>query len=120
MTRYRLVVEASFLLSVAFVTACSGSVTPVAPQTSAPAHRYVKHIVIVIQENRSFDNLFSGFPGTDAPVFGYAGTRRLPLRATPLENPGSIENNWRDAVGGPHVSNRVRSQLHGPLELDCG
>jgi phospholipase C len=100
MTRYRLVVEASFLLSVAFVTACSGSVTPVAPQTSAPAHRYVKRIVIVIQENRSFDNLFSGFPGADAPVFGYAGTRRLPLRATPLENPGSIENNWRDAVGG--------------------
>ncbi|MGB8909357.1 MAG: alkaline phosphatase family protein, partial [Candidatus Cybelea sp.] len=100
MATYRLDVGASFLLSVAFVAGCSGTVTPVAPQTSAPAHRYVKHIVIVVQENRSFDDLFSGFPGADAPAFGYAGTKRLPLRATPLENPGNIENNWRDAVAG--------------------
>jgi phospholipase C len=60
----------------------------------------VKHIVIVIQENRSFDNLFSGFEGADAPTFGYAGSRRLRLHATRLEDPGNIENNWRDSIGG--------------------
>ncbi|MFY9884027.1 MAG: alkaline phosphatase family protein [Candidatus Cybelea sp.] len=97
MASHRLGVGASFLLG-ALVAGCSGMVTPDAPQTSAPAHRYVKHVVIVIQENRSFDDLFSGFPGADAPAFGYAGKERLPLRATPLENPGDIENNWRDAV----------------------
>jgi phospholipase C len=56
--------------------------------------------VIVVQENRSFDDLFSGFPGADAPAFGYAGKTRLSLRPTPLEDPGNIENNWRDAIGG--------------------
>ena len=33
--------------------------------------KYVKHIVIIVQENRSFDNLFAGFKGADAPMFGY-------------------------------------------------
>jgi phospholipase C len=56
--------------------------------------------VIVVQENRSFDDLFSGFPGADAPAFGYAGKTRRSLRPTPLEDPGNIENNWRDAIDG--------------------
>lgn len=56
--------------------------------------------MIVVQENRSFDDLFSGFPGADAPAVGYAGNTRLSLRPTPLEDPGNIENNWRDAIDG--------------------
>jgi phospholipase C len=87
---------------------CNGAVPTAAPnpqkaqvrQTPGAAHRYVKHIVIVVQENRSFDNLFSGFPGADAPRFGYAGKRKVVLHATALENPGNIENNWRDAISG--------------------
>jgi phospholipase C len=83
------------------VAGCNGSVaTSPAPQTTPAAHRYIKHIVIVIQENRSFDNMFSGFPGADAPRFGYAGKTRVVLHATALENPGDIENNWRDAIAG--------------------
>ncbi len=31
----------------------------------------IKHIVVIIQENRSFDNIFAGFPGADAPKYGY-------------------------------------------------
>ena len=30
----------------------------------------IRHVVIVIQENRSFDNIFAGFPGADAPLVG--------------------------------------------------
>ena len=30
----------------------------------------IQHVVIVMQENRSFDNLFAGFPGADAPKYG--------------------------------------------------
>jgi phospholipase C len=94
-------VRASFAFSLAWTAGCSGSVAPMTPppvQTSA--HRYIKHIVIVIQENRSFDNLFRGFPGADAPSFGYAGKERIALHPTRLEDPGNIENNWRDAIGG--------------------
>ena len=51
-------------------------------------------------ENRSFDNLFSGFPGADAPNFGYAGKQKIRLHPIALENPQSIENNWRDSIAG--------------------
>ena len=33
--------------------------------------KYIKHVVVIIQENRSFDNFFSGYPGADAPSYGY-------------------------------------------------
>jgi phospholipase C len=40
----------------------------------------ISHVVIVFQENRSFDNIFSGFPGADAPTFGYTqGGKKIAL-----------------------------------------
>ena len=47
----------------------------VAPQGAVPGFtlsKYVKHVVIIVQENRSFDNLFAGFKGANAPMYGYA------------------------------------------------
>src|SRR5215469_4585628 len=35
---------------------------------------YIKHVVIIVQENRSFENLFAGWKGADAPMFGYIHT----------------------------------------------
>ena len=37
----------------------------------ADAKRKVQHVVIVVQENRSFDNLFLGFPGANTQNFGF-------------------------------------------------
>jgi phospholipase C len=93
--------RAGTLLWAALACGCSSATpaAPVPPASGSPG-RYIKHVVIVIQENRSFDNLFSGFPGADAPRFGYVGKRKIELHATPLENPGSIENNWRDSIAG--------------------
>ncbi|HEU5481406.1 MAG TPA: alkaline phosphatase family protein, partial [Candidatus Tumulicola sp.] len=31
---------------------------------------YIKHVVIIVQENRSFDNLFAAFPGADGQTYG--------------------------------------------------
>jgi|HubBroStandDraft_5_1064220.scaffolds.fasta_scaffold02361_7 phospholipase C len=33
---------------------------------------HLSHVVVIIQENRSFDNFFAGFPGADAPLEGCA------------------------------------------------
>jgi phospholipase C len=60
-------------LCVLAVTACSGSggggsaaSVPTRPVSSpTPAPLKIQHIVIVIQENRSFDNLFATYPGAD-------------------------------------------------------
>ncbi|MBV9718513.1 MAG: hypothetical protein JOZ77_04295 [Candidatus Eremiobacteraeota bacterium] len=92
--------RAAVLLWAAWLVGCGGVVPRSTPVAGGSPERYIKHVVIIIQENRSFDNLFSGFPGADAPTFGYAGARRIPLHPTALENPGGIENNWRDSISG--------------------
>jgi len=51
---------------------------------------YIKHVVVIVQENRSFDNLFAGFPGADAPLYGYDRKgHKIPLQTVgfiPLVN----------------------------------
>jgi phospholipase C len=49
----------------------------------------VKHVVIIIQENRSFDNLFQGFPGADTRPYGYdSNGKKITLQ------PVGLEANW--------------------------
>jgi phospholipase C len=96
----RLAVAMSALASIVSWPGCASSTTPGAPPAPVPVGKYLKHVVIIIQENRSFDNMFSGFPGADAPRFGYEGKKKIALHATPLEDPGNIENNWRDSISG--------------------
>jgi phospholipase C len=36
------------------------------------SRQYIKHVVVIVQENRSFENFFAGFPGANAPTFGCA------------------------------------------------
>lgn len=57
------------------VAGCGGSSAipgppPTPRPTPPPALTPVKHIIIVIQENRSVDNLFNGFPGADTVRVG--------------------------------------------------
>jgi phospholipase C len=62
-------------------------------------HAHVKHVIIIVQENRSTDNLFSGFPGADTVAFGYAhdGTR-VRLQPAPFEVEYDISNDATDFV----------------------
>ncbi len=68
MTRLRLAV--SFAVA-AVVSGCGGSVgsTPPAGPRVPPMGK-IAHVVIMVQENRSFDNLFAGFPGADTTMQG--------------------------------------------------
>jgi len=61
----------------AAVVACSGSpagTPPVGtlPIGSASGSTKIQHVVIVVQENRSFDNFFATFPGADGTTVGKA------------------------------------------------
>jgi phospholipase C len=47
----------------------------------------IKHVVFLIKENRTFDNLFGTFPGADGVSFGYDDGKRRPLT---LGTDGSI------------------------------
>ncbi|MGC9992092.1 MAG: alkaline phosphatase family protein [Candidatus Cybelea sp.] len=96
----RLAVAMSVLASMVSWPGCTSSTMSGAPPVPVPAGKYIKHVVIIIQENRSFDNMFSGFPGAEAPRFGYEGEKKIALHSTPLEDSGNIENNWRDSISG--------------------
>jgi len=60
---------------------------------------HVKHVVIIVQENRSFDNLFHGFPGADTVDTGliHDGTY-VPLRSVSLRAEYDISNGGSDFV----------------------
>lgn len=58
----------------------------------------IKHVVIVVQENRSFENVFAGFPGADAPMYGSMHDRKkVRLEPIPFEE-HEIEHNWATAL----------------------
>ncbi len=38
--------------------------------SSGSGSNYIQHIVVIVQENRSFDDFFSTFPGADGTTFG--------------------------------------------------
>jgi len=60
------------------LSACTGSAAGSPPESGSapeglPANHYrqIRHAVIIVQENRSVDNLFHGFPGADTRSYGF-------------------------------------------------
>jgi hypothetical protein len=62
---------------------------PTSPPSQAPfaPQNYIKHVVFIIQENRSFDNLFYGYPGANTATSGLrrARVRRCNCSSVPLD-----------------------------------
>ena len=50
---------------------------------SASGSKYIKHVVVVIQENRSFDNFFSTFPNADGTSGGCMASEVRVVRRSP-------------------------------------
>ena len=75
--------------------------TPVPSTTPLPGQGKIKHIVIVIQENRSFDYLFHGFPGADAASSGRISTgQTVALTEVPLDAPYDLYHQYAGARYG--------------------
>jgi phospholipase C len=76
--------------AIAFSVGCSatgtGTANVPAAQNALPALRpaggspsqYIKNVVVIIQENRSFENFFAGYPGANAPMTGCASPQPSP------------------------------------------
>jgi phospholipase C len=95
------------------LSACNGGgtsgtgVTPALPsasraaETNAPMGRVrrgpssgkIQHIVIIVQENRSFNNLLYGFPGATTAKTGYTTTgQQVTLKPVGLEAPWDLDH----------------------------
>ncbi len=54
-------------------------------RAAAPLSSVIKHVVIVVQENRSFDNLFQGYPGANTVSSGMTTSgQNVPLQPVEL------------------------------------
>lgn len=52
----------------------------------------IQHVVVIMQENRSFDHLFNGFPGADTVKTGMNRGVSVPLTVTPLGNGPDVDH----------------------------
>ncbi|MBV8373356.1 MAG: hypothetical protein JOY69_08865, partial [Candidatus Eremiobacteraeota bacterium] len=67
-----------------------------APLRALPAAVFgdgkIRHVVIVMQENRSFDNLFHAFPGADTVNFGIGHGKKYTLQPRSMTVPWDISH----------------------------
>lgn len=66
---------------------------PVPESTVSPtAGSPIDHIIVIMQENRTFDNMFNGFPGADSVRVGMSNGKQIPLRPVGLGDSRSLEH----------------------------
>jgi phospholipase C len=116
----RKVVTSAAAAFIVALTACTSS--PVAPHSSTGfgpatgavlAASKIKHVVVVMQENRSFDSYFGTYPGAD----GIAMSGGMPSVCVP-DPAGGCQRPFHDTAdvngGGPH------GQVNAAADVDGG
>lgn len=81
-----------------FILGCGSSGSTQASATTAlQPSSYIKHVVVIVQENRSFDNMFYGFPGANtATVAQLSNGTTMPLQPLPLESDYDLGHVMKD------------------------
>lgn len=73
------------------------------PALGNPASQYISHVVVIIQENRSFENFFAGYPGANAPTYGFVkhGSKqgKVSLRQTTFQTNPNLAHTFQSAIG---------------------
>ena len=114
-----------FLLGLLVITvllaACSGNEAtatgaanpPVVPAQLALARTKIKHIVIIMQENRSFDHYFGTYPGAD----GIPMENGVPTVCSQDPVTGQCIKPFHDSndinYGGAHGADSAVRDIHG-------
>lgn len=93
---------AVFCVAATFIGCGSGVPMYVSPQLTETTHANspIQHIVIIMQENRTFDNLFNGYPGADTVQTGMSNGQPIPLQPLSMKDPRDLSHShtswWRD------------------------
>jgi len=94
-----------------FVAACSGSSSTTS--TVATGIHKIKHVIVIMQENRSFDTYFGTYPGANGiPMQNGQPTVCVPNPKTgacdkPFHNPNDVN------AGGPHGQTSATADING-------
>lgn len=94
----------------------SAAVSPVTPAIP------IQHVVVIMQENRSFDHLFNGFPGADTVQTGMSKGVSVPLVVTPLGNGPDVDHShtgwWQQWNGGKMDGFAKNGSMHPYTYID--
>jgi phospholipase C len=98
--RIILPISASIVALCLFGCGNAGIISTAPPDPSGPlSSTPIQHIVIIMQENRSFDNMFNGFPGADTVQTGMYKGVAVPLQQIPLGSGPELDHThvgwWR-------------------------
>ena len=103
---------------VSLLTVCLGACGPgsvrspgPSPNTAVGIHK-IQHVVVIMQENRSFDSYFGTFPGVD----GLTMTNGSATNCVPDPRGGqacSFHDPRPVNVGGPHSENNATADING-------
>jgi phospholipase C len=108
-----LLLASALALSATVAASASAAPWPTRPPSPDPGLRKIKHVIVIMQENRSFDSYFGTFPGADGlprangrftvclPRYQRPGCQR------PFHDPRDINH------GGPHGPFSVRVDVSG-------
>ncbi len=93
------------LFATSFLAACGGSTTTTSANQASDIHK-IQHVVVIMQENRSFDTYFGTYPG----AYGIPAHVCVPNPLTkqcvkPFHNPN--DKNF----GGPHGANNAIADI---------
>ena len=83
------------------------------PPTLAPLHS-IQHVVVLLQENRSFNNLFMGFPGADTATTG----KCKPAKWCPKSGVVPIKSVTLESTNQFALGTDI-SHSHGAFEVEC-
>ena len=126
------------ILIATLLPACKGGFMPSSAPMTDSVQVFVKvgqlnnpidkidHVVIIVQENRSFNNLFYGFPGAKTAKYGLdSKNQKIELKPLPLSLPWDLEHNhlgFESACNGTGQIPGTDCQMNGfnKESVTCG
>lgn len=100
------------LVTAAIFAGCN-STNAIPNQARSTSQTPIKHVIIMMQENRSFNNIFAGFPGADTALSG-------PCEPTPWCKTGTIKLHSVTLETGDHIGlgTDIDHSHHG-FKVEC-
>jgi phospholipase C len=95
----------------AALCACGGNArltsSPGLPSANASQSK-IQHIVIIVQENRSFNNLFYGYPGATTATYGLdSENKKIPLEPISLATKWDMQHNGHGFITSCHGTGKI-------------
>lgn len=119
--RVRVLAGAVGAVAAVVVAACTSNTTtsttgsPSASSPGAPGPsgiQAIKHVIVIMQENRSFDSYFGTYPGADGiPMSNGQPSVCLPAPSGPCQRPFHDTSDVN--AGGPHGASNATADING-------